>query len=220
MKNLPLLVLAGSFLLMQFGCVSKSRYSKLEGDLSKERQVSDRLVKDLKLTKAQLQNLEDQRKTEEELIASLKNEIKAGDVSISRLKDRLTVTFIDRLLFDSGKAQIRPEAAEALQKVADILKGTKSKLIMVDGHTDNVPIGPSLLDEFATNWELSTARATSVVRFLAQSEVPQDRMIASGRSEFKPVAPNDTSEGRQENRRIEIVLIPEEITPEGAQRSL
>lgn len=188
--------------------------------MSKERQVSDRLVKDLKLTKAQLQNLEDQRKTEEELIASLKNEIKAGDVSISRLKDRLTVTFIDRLLFDSGKAQIRPEAAEALQKVADILKGTKSKLIMVDGHTDNVPIGPSLLDEFATNWELSTARATSVVRFLAQSEVPQDRMIASGRSEFKPVAPNDTSEGRQENRRIEIVLIPEEITPEGAQRSL
>jgi len=82
------------------------------------------------------------------------------------------------------------------------------------GHTDNVPLAKSLQAVFPTNWELSVARATNVVRFLQEVGIPPERMMASGRSEYDPVAPNDTPEGRQKNRRIEIMLIDKGLTDE------
>jgi Flagellar motor protein len=86
------------------------------------------------------------------------------------------------------------------------------KEILVSGHTDNIPIGTNLKDEFETNWELSTARATSVVRYLADQKVAEEHLMAAGHAEFDPVASNQTKKGRQQNRRIEIVLVPEEVT--------
>jgi chemotaxis protein MotB len=82
------------------------------------------------------------------------------------------------------------------------------------GYTDNVPVAKSLQGTYPTNWELSVARATTVVRFLQDSGVPPERMIASGRGEYDPVASNDTPEGRQKNRRIEIMLIDQSLANE------
>ena len=87
----------------------------------------------------------------------------------------------------------------------------QDKAIRVEGHTDNVPIAPSLRVRFATNWELSTARATAVVRYLQdKAGIAPDHLIASGYGEYRPLSPNTTPEGRAQNRRIEIVLVPVE----------
>ncbi len=119
----------------------------------------------------------------------------------------LTVDLAEKVFFDSGKATLKPGGKAVLKKVAEALKGYKNKLVWVVGHTDNVPVAKSLKTRFPSNWELSVARATNVVRFMQESGVPPERLVASGRSEYDPVGPNDTSEDRQKNRRIEIMLI-------------
>jgi chemotaxis protein MotB len=94
-----------------------------------------------------------------------------------------------------------------LKKVGEALKGYENKVIHVVGHTDNVPLAKSLQGTFPTSWELSVARATNVVRYLQEVGIPPQRMVPSGRSEYDPVATNDTPEGRKKNRRIEIMNI-------------
>jgi chemotaxis protein MotB len=110
----------------------------------------------------------------------------------------------DRVLFDSGAADLKPAATPVLTKVADILRQEGSHQVMVEGHTDNVPISGSL---FPTNWELSTARASRVVRFLISGGVPQGRLSAGGYASLHPIASNTTDTGRSRNRRVEIVLL-------------
>jgi chemotaxis protein MotB len=110
----------------------------------------------------------------------------------------------DRVLFDSGAAELKPAATPVLSKVADILRREGSHQVMVEGHTDTVPISGSL---FPTNWELSTARASRVVRFLIGGGVSQRRLSASGYAALHPLATNATSGGRSRNRRVEIVLL-------------
>jgi chemotaxis protein MotB len=101
------------------------------------------------------------------------------------------------------------QGKEVLNKVNDVLMDIQENKISIEGHTDNVPIGPKLAQRFPTNWELSTARATQVVRYLISLGADTARIGASGFSEYQPVAPNDTPENQQQNRRIEIVLTPE-----------
>jgi chemotaxis protein MotB len=115
----------------------------------------------------------------------------------------MTVKMKDKILFSSGSARIGKEGKEALTAVAEVLAGIEDKVVRVEGHTDNVPLGRG---GFATNWELSTARALAVVRLLQDSGVDPARLAAAGYGEFQPIASNDTPEGRSENRRIEIVL--------------
>jgi chemotaxis protein MotB len=110
----------------------------------------------------------------------------------------------DRVLFDSGAAALKPEATPLLTKVADILRREGAHQVMVEGYTDAVPIRGSV---FPTNWELSTARASRVVRFLIDSRVPQGRLSASGYASLHPIDSNDTAAGRSRNRRVEIVLL-------------
>ncbi len=102
-----------------------------------------------------------------------------------------------------------------LKTVGEALKGYENKIIRVVGHTDNVPVAKG---QFPSNWELSAMRATTVVRFLQETGVAPERMIASGRGEYNPVAPNDTPEGRQKNRRIEIMLIDQSLADEMARQ--
>jgi chemotaxis protein MotB len=117
---------------------------------------------------------------------------------------------IDKILFPSGEAEITSEGIAVLERVGKILKNTEGKMIRVEGHTDNVPIHPNLQDKFPTNWELSTARATNVVRFLEETVgINGVRLHAVGMSEYHPVASNATAAGRSQNRRIEINLLPE-----------
>ncbi len=147
----------------------------------------------------------------EDLTASLKSEISAGEVTITQLKGKLTVNMVDRILFDSGMAEIRPAGKKVLERIGSVLTGVKDKDIRIEGHTDNKPIGGELKNKYATNWELSTARATAVARHLQdQAKVDPLRLVAAGYGEFRPVSSNDTPEKRALNRRIEIVLVPKE----------
>jgi chemotaxis protein MotB len=117
---------------------------------------------------------------------------------------------VDAILFASGKAEVTPEGLVVLQKVIDILKNIKDKAIRIEGHTDNVQIVGALTKKYPTNWELSAARAVNVTRYLQQQGVDPLNLGAVAYGEFKPVAGNDTSEGKAKNRRIEIILVPKE----------
>ncbi|UCG30954.1 MAG: OmpA family protein [candidate division WOR-3 bacterium] len=148
--------------------------------------------------------------TYETLMADMKEEIEQGQIKITQLADRLSVSMVDKILFPSGEAEITPEGLEILDRVGKVLKNTEGKIIRVEGHTDNVPIHPNLQKKFPTNWELSTTRATNVVRFLQEKVgIKGTRLQVIGMSEYSPVADNTTPAGRSQNRRIEITLLPE-----------
>jgi chemotaxis protein MotB len=147
--------------------------------------------------------------TKDSLITQMSDEIKKNQIQITQLADKLKVSIVDKILFPSGEVDITTEGLEVLERVGNILKNVEDKVIRVEGHTDNVPIHPRLQKDFPTNWELSTARATNVVRFLQDRvRIEPERLEAVGLGEFQPVASNDTKEGRSQNRRIEIALLP------------
>jgi chemotaxis protein MotB len=152
--------------------------------------------------------LQSHKSLEDEMRAALESR----DVTISQLQGKLTVNILDRVLFDSGEADLKPDGAAVLQKVAAILAQHPQLRIHVIGHTDNVPIRASARSRFASNWELSTARATAAVRFLSErAGVDPRRLGAVGYGEFRPVADNATAEGRARNRRIAITILSEEL---------
>jgi chemotaxis protein MotB len=148
------------------------------------------------------------------LVQGLSKEVEKGQLQVRQYKDMLAVDLAEQIFFDSGKATLKAGGKEVLKKVGEALKGYENKVIRVVGHTDNVPLARSLQGTFPTNWELSVARATNVVRFLQEVGIPPERMVPSGRAEYDPVAPNDTPEGRQKNRRIEIMLIDKSLESE------
>jgi chemotaxis protein MotB len=149
------------------------------------------------------------KSTYDELVQKMETEIQRGEITISELQGKLTVNMVERILFDSGKADIKPAGLEVLKRVGDILKEVADKDIRVEGHTDDVPISPRLQQTFPSNWELSTARATNVVHFLQDRVgIAGERLSACGFSQYSPIAANDTPEGRAQNRRIQIELVP------------
>jgi chemotaxis protein MotB len=153
------------------------------------------------------------KSTYDELVDKMESEIERGEITISELQGRLTVNMVERILFDSGKAEVKTAGLEVLQRVGSILKGVQDKDIRVEGHTDNIPISAALAKTFPSNWELSTARATDVVHFLQEKVgIDGQRMSACGFSQYQPVADNATAQGRAQNRRIQIVLVPSEKT--------
>lgn len=152
-------------------------------------------------------------KTHEDLTKSLEAEIAKGDIKIRQVRDRLTINMVDRVLFDSGQAKVKPAGLKVLKQVSDILKKVADKQIRIEGHTDNVPIRGKLKERYPTNWELSTARATNVVRYLIEEGgVDQVNLSAVGYADTRPVASNDGEEGRTTNRRIEITLYPKDLS--------
>jgi chemotaxis protein MotB len=149
------------------------------------------------------------RNTYDQLVQDMQSEIAQGQIQITRLADRLSVSMVDRILFPSGEADITPAGVRILQRVGNVLKTTQNKVIRVEGHTDNVAISDRLKGTFATNWELSTTRASNVVRFLQDTVgIDPTRLQAVGLSEYHPIASNATVKGRSQNRRIEIALLP------------
>jgi chemotaxis protein MotB len=151
------------------------------------------------------------------LVGDLNQELQKGQLQVRRYKDMLTVDVAEQLFFDSGRATLKETGKEVLKKVADAMKSYEDKAIRVVGHTDNVPITGGLQKVFPSNWELSAARATTVVRFLQDAGIEPERLMATGRAEYAPVASNDDAEGRQKNRRIEITLIDRNLLQEGAK---
>ena len=144
-----------------------------------------------------------------ELAAHLKKEIEQGQIKIVQLSDRLSVIMVDKILFPSGESEITPEGLKVLDRIGNVLKNANNKIIRVEGHTDNVQIDKRLQKKYPTNWDLSTVRATNVVRFLQENIGIEGEVLQPiGMSEYHPVASNETSDGRSQNRRIEIALLP------------
>jgi len=161
-------------------------------------------------TKAREEKVREVSSTYEQLVKKMKGEIDKGQVTISELKGKLTVNMVEAILFDSGKAEIKQEGLVVLGKVIEILKPVKDKSIRIEGHTDNKPIVAPLTQRYPTNWELSSARAINVARYLQKQGVDAGHLSAAAYGEYKPVADNSTVEGRAKNRRIEIALVPKE----------
>ena len=177
----------------------RQEQSQLAATLEQERLAKEEEIKRL-------------TRTQEELSKSLQDEIAKGNITIQQVRDRLTINMVDRVLFDSGQAQVKPAGVKVLKQVGDVLNKITDKQIRIEGHTDNVPISTKLQDRFKTNWELSTARATTVVRYLIdQGGVDRQYLSAVGYADTHPIASNDSDEGRSSNRRIEIVLYPKDL---------
>ena len=140
------------------------------------------------------------------LSQQLQAELNTDQVQIQQLQDRLKVTMVNELLFAEGGWKLERKGEQTLDKIAPTLSGLQKGQIVVEGFTDNVPIGPALKERFPSNWELSSARATDVVRYLVAKGVSPNLISAQGFGDSRPVASNDTPQGRAKNRRVEIVI--------------
>lgn len=232
MKKAVYLSLVVLFMLSS-GCVSAAKYDLAMKDLEETSQERDSLnakndllrkqmeaqaeeiealktkVEELSPKAEKAEQLEKASQTYEELISKLETEIQEGEIEITEMKNRLTMTMVDKILFSSGSAKIGKKGRKVLDKVVPILKQVTDRRIQVEGHTDNVPIVSKLKKRFPTNWELSTARATEVLRYLQEhGGIDPKILTAVGYAEYAPVAENTTEAGRRKNRRIEIVLLP------------
>jgi len=152
------------------------------------------------------ENLARLKRREQEIRHNLEEQIMARDVEVQLLMDQLSVRVLDKILFKSGSAEILPTGFKVLEKIANALRDGDD-IIRIEGHTDNVPIGPNLKHRYPSNWELSAMRAASVIRYLqfGQSIDPERLMLVS-MSKYRPIATNENDTGRQRNRRVEIVL--------------
>ena len=146
----------------------------------------------------------------EQLAGQLQGQIKAGQIEISELRGKMTVKLKDKVLFPSGSAKLNADGQRALDAVADVFKDMQGKNVVVAGYTDNVPTSGGA---YKDNWDLSSARAISVVRYLQSKGVPPQMLGAAGFSEFRPVAPNDSPANKSQNRRIEIALTAADYQP-------
>ena len=154
---------------------------------------------------AQLNELDQTKKLLEERLST---EIKDKQVRLQMMEKGLVITVVGDLLFDSGKAKIRTEAYPLLGKIAKVLEeNVPRNNVGIEGYTDDRPIKYS---GWKSNWELSSARALSVLHYLVNEKgISPDRLQATGYGEYHPVASNDTKDGRQLNRRVEIVILPQ-----------
>ncbi len=212
------------------GCVSAGKYKKLEADNKAQIAAAQKELADAKQSNAALTQemddlkrlnstlntqADDLKKANEESKAEYKNmmgklqqEVSDGNLKVTQYQNMLTVNVAEKLFFDSGSATLKKSGQVVLKKVGEALSQYKDKVIRVVGHTDNIPLGKKYQEVFPSNWELSVMRATNVVRFLQdECAIAPENLVASGRGQYEPVAPNDTPEGRQKNRRIEIMLI-------------
>ncbi len=181
---------------------AEAEAADLKGKLADSQARFEDLAKEKDLVVHTHQSLEDE----------MRGALESKDVTISQLQGKLTVNILDRVMFDSGEAELKPAGASVLRKVAAVLTQHSDLKIHVIGHTDNVPIRAGARGRFPSNWELSTTRATAAVRFLTENAgVDPRRLGAVGYGEFRPVAENTTPEGRARNRRIAITILSEEL---------
>jgi chemotaxis protein MotB len=171
-------------------------------DSKKSVQDLNKMVEELRAKERQAQA---RLQTFRNMLERFQKMIEAGKLRVRIQRGRMVVEMSENILFDSGRADLKKEGQVALQEVAGVLASIPDREFQIAGHTDNVAIRTA---RFPSNWELSTARSVTVARFLGEQGVPADRLSAAGYAESQPVSSNDTPEGRAQNRRIEIVLMP------------
>ena len=139
------------------------------------------------------------------MLRQLKSMIDAGKLKVRIVRNKMVIELPEAVLFPSGRAALKKDGVKILAEVGPVLASLKGRSFQVGGHTDNVPIKTK---RFPSNWELSGARAIDVTKLLIEYGVPADRISAAAYADTQPVASNDTKEGRAQNRRIEIALVP------------
>lgn len=170
----------------------------LATDLAETREREARLRQEQEAQKARLAKYR-------KVIEKFQSLVTSGKLKIRIVRGRMVVELSSNILFPSGKSELLPEGEIALAELSSILTTISDRDFQVAGHTDNVPINSP---KFKSNWELSTARAVTVVKFLQEKTVDPNRLSAAGYAEYQPAADNATDAGKQQNRRIEIVLVP------------
>lgn len=170
-------------------------------DITKAEKMTSSLRKVFKVIDEPISFEEDRNKAIIEDLRKLLNDI--SGINIKSDARGIVVTLPDSLLFSSGSAELKPESIDALTRIGEKLKELPGK-VAIEGHTDNIPISSSV---YKSNWELSSARASSVLHFLLQRGLSPDRFLIAGYGEYKPVATNDTDEGRAKNRRVELIIL-------------
>jgi len=164
--------------LLATGCVSESKY------------------------KAEVQTANNYSALNQQLSAQLRGD----QAQIDEMQDQLKVTLVNSILFDEGGWTLHAKGEQILAKIAPTLSSLSGQQIVVQGFTDNIPIGSELRSRFPSNLELSSARADDVARYLTMKGVPASNISAQGFGEQRPVASNDTPQGRAANRRVEIII--------------
>jgi chemotaxis protein MotB len=184
----------------------ETKLAAIETEKTQMVAARDALAKTVEAKSSELAEL---KGTYDKLQDKMKEEIAHGDIQLTQSGGKLRVGLVDKILFESGEASISKRGEGVLARVGAVLATIEDRHIQVSGHTDTTPISDKLKNQFPTNWELSTARATNVVRFLSEkASVPASRLVASGYGEFEPIASNKSPAGRARNRRIEILLTP------------
>ena len=194
----------------------RTRLDDANASLTSARDENQKDKDQIAALQSKVADLEQEKDAAAQMAKGLENEMRADleskDVTISNLQGKLTVNILDRVMFDSGEAILKPAGESVMRKIAAILAGHPQLKIHVIGHTDNVPIRPEARNRFASNWELSTARALAAVHFLTEKAgVDPHRVGAIGYGEYRPLADNATAEGRARNRRIAITILPDEL---------
>lgn len=174
------------------------KLGELDTDLATAKALNEKLKKQQALAKARLDTLK-------EMLGKFKSLIAAGKLKVKIKDGKMFLELPSAILFPSGKSSLSEEGKNTLTEVAAVLVQIKGREFLVAGHTDNVPITSG---KFPSNWELSTARAVAVVKFLQEMGVTPMNLAAAGYGEYQPVADNTTYDGKAQNRRIEITLMP------------
>ena len=183
----------------------------VQGDLKALSTESKMTIADQAKRLKSLQNI---IQSQRDIMSNLKNSIadallnyQADELSVYIKDGNVYVSLEEKLLFKSGSDIVNPQGKEALKSLSKVINNTKDITVMIEGHTDNVPIKTK---QFEDNWDLSTARATSIVRIMTKDYgFDSNRITASGRGQFHPVKSNETAEGRAGNRRTEVILSPD-----------
>ena len=183
-------------------------------ELELARQKNQELNLNLQEREKRVRELEQVLEEKDRAVNQLKQKVsdallnfKENDLTIQVKNGKVYVSLAEQLLFKSGSITVDPKGVSALKQLAGVLKDNKDIQILVEGHTDNVPLGRTS-PYMKNNWDLSVMRATSIVDILTNAGVAQDRITAAGKGEHSPLTTNDTAEGRAKNRRTEIILTP------------
>jgi chemotaxis protein MotB len=186
----------------------------IQENLERTRTLNDSLSNSLAEREKKVQELEQILANKDKAVADLKNMIsnallnfKENDISVTVKNGKVYVSLAEQLLFGSGSVQVDQKGVTALQQLAKAIKDEKDINILVEGHTDNVPVSKKSA-YMSDNWDLSVMRATSITRILTRAGVAPEQITASGRGEFAPLADNTSTANKQRNRRTEIIITP------------
>lgn len=214
--NLQVFLISGGLVLL-LGCAQQTMVKPDELASLKAQNQSlsnqiDTLNEKIQSLSAEVSNYSEIRganaSTYSNLVKDLQDQLASKETTVKQLENSVKVTFVSDIFFDEGSDVIKPEGKKALDSIVKTLSSVKDRIIRVEGYTDDIPIKPTFQWKFPSNWELSTARAGAVVRYLVDKGVKPEMFKAAGYSKYNPVASNDTPEGRAQNRRIVIELVP------------